>query len=272
MPTTLWQFLVDANLTVLLERDFRQVAGTIGLVGPLLHVEREVMFQCHVDQQADQPYLKLSDHFVFVAGESANRCVTKVGGPPYRDKTRPWPLSRDDKPLVFVGQFCFSQSLDIVPRLPAEVLLVFGTPLDHSVLDLQFEWQSLISDDRLVPETDIPAHDFPLPRCYGVPFRTYELPWYVMADRSRDSLFIASPLCTKIGGYPYGYQQNERYPDYLCSLGPILFSRLEEYPWLNCAEPLDERPEVEGRELMWGDCFGAHLSLLPDGRVTWFDR
>lgn len=53
--------------------------------------------------------------------------LTRIGGIPWRSAQKPWPRWTDGTPLVFLGQICFLDSLDIAPRgLPGAVLLFFG--------------------------------------------------------------------------------------------------------------------------------------------------
>ena len=89
-----------------------------------------------------------TDQVFFVAGEPAERSVTKVAGLPYRAAGVPWPLTDDGRPMTFLAQFCFDESRDLVGGLPGDVLLIFAedrqaylsNPYDSS---LCFEWYRL---------------------------------------------------------------------------------------------------------------------------------
>jgi hypothetical protein len=84
------------------------------------------------------------DVFVMAQGEPENRYATKIAGLPYRPANLGWPLDEAGDPLLFLAQFNFLDSRDIVPDLPNELLLIFiGN--DGS---LRFEWQPLGLEER----------------------------------------------------------------------------------------------------------------------------
>lgn len=54
--------------------------------------------------------------------------LTRIGGIPWREKGKPWPLDDNGIPLVFLAQICFVDSADILPcKLPGDVALIFGS-------------------------------------------------------------------------------------------------------------------------------------------------
>ena len=63
------------------------------------------------------------DVFISAQGEPANRATTKMGGLPYWPAREDWPVNEYDSFLTFVGQLCFSDSQDILPPLPGDILL-----------------------------------------------------------------------------------------------------------------------------------------------------
>ncbi len=117
-----------------------------------------------------------TDQLFFVAGEPAERSVTKVAGLPYRAAGLPWPLTDDGRPMTFLAQFCFDESRDLVGELPGDVLLIFAedrqaylpNPYDSS---LRFEWHHLGLRD-LIRAEEIPDVDWKLRPYFGVLHRT----------------------------------------------------------------------------------------------------
>ena len=107
-----------------------------------------------------------TDQVFFVAGEPAERSVTKVAGLPYRAAGLPWPLTDDGRPMTFLAQFCFDESRDLVGKRPGDVLLIFAedreaylpNPYDSS---LRFEWYPLGLRDLIraeeIPEVELEA-------------------------------------------------------------------------------------------------------------------
>lgn len=88
-----------------------------------------------------------SDVFVLGYGEGPGRCITKIGGLPYMRKDCPWPISKETgRPLSFICQFRFSESVDIVGELPGDVLLVFCYKLGYP--EWYFMWCKLGIDER----------------------------------------------------------------------------------------------------------------------------
>jgi hypothetical protein len=81
------------------------------------------------------------DIFVMADGEPPDRHVTKLGGLPYRAADASWPVRRNGLPLVFLGQFDFSDSRDLTGPLPGDVLLVFADDA-YMPENLHFEWQN----------------------------------------------------------------------------------------------------------------------------------
>ena len=52
--------------------------------------------------------------------------LTKLGGIPHRNSTKPWPVDGNNKPYTFVAKFCFMDSKDIVSnKIPDDVMLLF---------------------------------------------------------------------------------------------------------------------------------------------------
>jgi len=69
-----------------------------------------------------------ADIFVWSSTHDNERpWLTRIGGAPWRPKDKPWPTGIDGRPLVFLGQICFSDSKDLLSfELPGEVALIYG--------------------------------------------------------------------------------------------------------------------------------------------------
>jgi hypothetical protein len=162
-----------------------------------------------------------------------------------------WPTGEHGEPLRFVGQLCFADSRDILPEMPADVLLVFGD--DDALLAqperLVFEWWSL-TNAPLVSE--MPAVEDPLVPFHANLHRT---------DDWDDAIFEG----TKIGGLPQFIQD---VPDasgaFIAAIGSISVAPDREYPFVNVAEP---RGWSHENDLMIGDMGSLYLFVRPDGSV-----
>jgi hypothetical protein len=109
-------------------------------------------------------------------GNSERPWLTRIGGIPWREQGKHWPVDSDGIPLHFLGQICFVDSRDILPcDLPGDVALIFGRweegwcfPDEHEAL----EWSSLKLKE---PESSPPGWTCRLPFCYaGVVHRTVQ--------------------------------------------------------------------------------------------------
>src|SRR5258708_34273618 len=66
-----------------------------------------------------------TDVFVWARGEPEHRVGTKIAGLPYRAADKPWPLDAVGRPRLFLAQFCFPESRDLLPvSLPGDGLRV----------------------------------------------------------------------------------------------------------------------------------------------------
>ena len=193
-----------------------------------------------------------TDVMVWARGEPANRAVTKVGGLPFRPSDVAWPEDEDGKPLRFIGQLCFADSLDIVPALPGDVLLIFGDE-DALVAEserLVFEWRPLASGPLV---SEVPVVEDPL-----VPYHAH---LHRTADWD-DEIFEG----TKVGGLPKYIQD---VPDlsgtFIGTLGSIAVPDDQRYPFVNVAEP---RGKADEHDLIIGDMGSLYLFLQPDGTIA----
>lgn len=115
------------------------------------------------------------DVFIMAEGESSVRSCTKLGGLPYRPNGARWLKSkRYNRPLRFIAQFDFSDSRDIYPTLPGDVLLVFS-PDALEMEPLYFEWYPL-GLSSLVGESDVPRAEHSFFPCYGYRYRAESFP------------------------------------------------------------------------------------------------
>jgi hypothetical protein len=208
-----------------------------------------------------------TDIFVWGSGEPSRRDVTKIAGLPYWPSDRPWPASESGVPMIFLAQFNFGDSLDIVDDLPGQLLLIFdkGEAFDALELaDLHFEWIDPFSGP---PVTTAPREDeAPIAR-WGQIFRTYD--WADVAEDLNDAGIggdLAVLKGTKIGGLPSWIQSPEEGTGrYIATLGSIS-SLSDTWPFVNAKS----QPRSRGgqRDIMWGDMGNLYLFLDDDETVV----
>jgi hypothetical protein len=192
-----------------------------------------------------------TDVVVWGKGEPSNRAVSKVGGLPYRPANLPWPVDDNGSPLRFVAQLCFVDSKAVVPKLPGDILLVFGDDdaLIYENERLVFEWWQLASGSLVA---EVPASEDVLTPCYGVLHRTF--------DRD-DSIFEG----TKIGGLPRFIQDvPECSGTFIAALGSISVDSEQRHPFVNRSQP---RGWSREKDLEIGDMGSLYLFLNSDGSV-----
>jgi Domain of unknown function (DUF1963) len=220
-----------------------------------------------------------TDVFVFGKGEAASRGTTKVGGLPFLPATSKWPVGPSGKPMDFVGQFCFCDSMDMLPELPAQVLLIFadgvlGDEWTDEEDGLHFEWVQ-IGERNLVSLNQIPEQRWKILPCYGVRHRSVD---YVGVTDELDD--YKQPWCidifegTKIGGTPRFIQGEEDVGgQFLCALGSIQPEPEKPFPFVKVGEPFDywapKNKDERDRFLMWGDVGSLYLFLQSDGSIRW---
>lgn len=149
--------------------------------------------------------------------------LTRIGGLPWRERGKPWPMHADGVPLTFLGQICFADSKDILPfELPGEVALIFGThrtgwvSIDGGVL----EWAARELEDPEEYTVDAPmSWNVQLPFAFhGVMHRTVQYadpkafePAFEAVGYEKGGWGISSIQATQIGryasipqGWPFG--------------------------------------------------------------------
>jgi uncharacterized protein YwqG len=163
------------------------------------------------------------DVFVWGEGEPEKPYLTKIGGVPYLPKT--WAWLRDDtsgEPYIFLAQFCFVDSKDVLPiPVPCDVLLLFvkhdcwdGKYLScNKPEDLAFGWIQIkdqpLWDQQAMKENGCRSVEMSY---FGVIHRTRDYGYYgqsVEIDSKLKAQSISKPyviqamIGTKIGGNPY---------------------------------------------------------------------
>lgn len=228
-----------------------------------------------------------TDVFVWNRGEAPRREVTKIGGLPYREAGRPWPVAPSGTPLNFVAQFCFVDSRDLVPAQVGDLLLVFAEGKrwewkdsegwnfkwgdnDDTVSAVAFEWVS-IGDYPLVTNRAIPTTGWRILPCYAAIHRAWDYPdvdGFMYPGIAENIPTITE--ATKIGGLPAWIQHDEELPgEFLCSLGSIFPKITEPYPYINWPEPISYDTWRESGPLMLGDVGMMYLFANSYGDIRW---
>jgi hypothetical protein len=197
-----------------------------------------------------------TDVFVFGNGEPNNPCCTKIGGVPFWPTGKKWPINAVGTPMGFIAQFCFSDSKDLFPEMPGDLLLVFANgsykkrwmPDEQS--DLHFEWVK-IPQTTPIMASDVPDTSWKLLPFYGEIHRTADFltggfaepKWWsvlmkhsksigefwsgltarrVLEKRYHQSWSIPVIEGTKIGGIPRWIQNADKMPGrFLCALSSV---------------------------------------------------
>lgn len=232
-----------------------------------------------------------ADVFVWNFGEPENRSTTKTGGLPYWPKNRPWPTNPDREPLIFLAQFNFKDSTDLVGETPGDILLLFLDPSTDSFSlwpedKLSFFWQDVEDSPALVKPPDLPKQECGIAPCWGSLFRTHE--WGDMYSLDEEVLFEIQELlvyeATKIGGEPLFIQEEpENLPGrHLCTLASLNPGRDEEkpYPFINTERSFEELEadwdkgigvdtSVETGFAMFGDGGSLYIFMDEKGRLSY---
>lgn len=74
-----------------------------------------------------------ADAMVWSVGEGPDPRATRIGGAPIWPKAKPWPKSRQGDPMQFFFQINFSDSTDLVPGLPGDILTVLWEQGEESI-------------------------------------------------------------------------------------------------------------------------------------------
>ncbi len=220
------------------------------------------------------------DIFVMSKGEPENRFATKIGGIPYRPRDLPWPQGPNGRPLAMIAQINFTNSTDIVGKLPGDLLLVFGDDSEGIVEPFHIEWQSL-GMENLIRPTDIPSDCIKIAPCFGNRCRMMSFPDAVQKSDSNYPIcrgkdvwspyWIPQFQATQIGRAPFGIQEGDysETEHHLCTISSVQPDKRRPYPWVNVPEPLCREGEWPdpGDELMIGDLGCIYILINDDGKL-----
>lgn len=179
---------IDLSISITSLAKLRATGAEISVMLPSSPSDMALVEQLR--EEADQYLSRFArvptDAIVWQAGESERREVTKIGGIPYREADKLWPLGFSGTPLNFVAQICFADSRDLYPSLPGDVLLIFAGGRNKLSLvndtpfyeidwgnSLVFEWIS-IGNFPLITAAEIPQMPWQLMPCYGILHRTWD--------------------------------------------------------------------------------------------------
>lgn len=168
------------------------------------------------------------DQMLFAVGEGPDPRATRIGGAPIWPSKRPWPVSPTGEPMRFFFQINFSDSTDIVPGLPGDILTVLTDRGEESVCRTEEEDASTPAIGLLHPMPR-PGHriqaywlhnEEPLRRiedeavrcelgamhAHLVRMPEWLLPPDAESERAFDLHGFGGTECSKIGGVPHWIQ------------------------------------------------------------------
>lgn len=209
--------------------------------------------------------------------------LTKLGGTPHRESTKPWP-SKDGKPCTFVAQFCFADSRDILSRnLPGDVLLVFFKDANSLYDDsIHIEWSEIELDSPL-NAIECPSPEFAVPQLSGHIYRSNEYPesWEVFEQAGHYQYYLfPTTQSTKIGRETFFTQNDPRRPgeEFLCALNsvhPTTYPSGAKWPFIGL-ETLPDDWDKPDDDYGWGkyrmtfaDVGCMYFLIDEQGVVTW---
>jgi hypothetical protein len=207
--------------------------------------------------------------------------LTKLGGVPHRESTKPWPTDAGGEPYTFVAQYCFADSRDIVSKkIPGDVMLIFFRDA-KSVYDpeaIHVEWSSMELNTPLTAK-ECPAPSFVVPQLSGHIFRTNEYP------ESRDVFeqeghykcyLFPTTQASKIGREAFAIQHDVREPgeELLCTLNSLSPSQAK-WPYIDLETLPDDwdeprKPFGWGKyRMMFADVGCLFFVIDEQGNVRW---
>lgn len=181
-----------------------------------------------------------TDAFVFGLGEPPRRDTTKIGGLAYWPKGRHWPTNSDGFAYRYFGQVCFADSRDLMPNLPADVLLIFVGERDDWMwlpMDIHFEWLPVGLADLI--ESNPTPNAFESGPFFGAIHRTADYP-DAEAVRDAELCDLLSTLsATKIGGVAHRVQETlDTTGELLVQVASIQPAFDEPFAFVNRAAPI----------------------------------
>jgi hypothetical protein len=212
------------------------------------------------------------DWFVWAQAPALAPFLTRLGGVPHREATRPWPRTEDGQPFTFVGQFCFLDSHDILASdLPGTVLLVFVRD-EHGFFygenGIVLEWSELKLASPMTA-AQVPPPSLRVPSLSGVIHRTVDYPdlWLSDADPFALEGHQQSELFSCTQGIKIGTSapsQEELFPDgeLWCVLSSIKLADWWPLVDREAAFPSDQQCPV-----FFGDAGSVYIGCDDDGRV-----
>jgi hypothetical protein len=243
------------------------------------------------------------DVFAWKWGPPPHPALTKIGGVPYRPADRPWPLDEHGKPMGYIIQMNFSESLDILPALPGNLLIIFAQESfdgeekyhDYMFPDVVMEWYNIEEIGQPMKTairtgiTYVPLHGL-IYRGRDFPLRDESYLTQMRPDGQKlwEEVSMDNPIYeypgefdghppavfgeTKIGGYPDWYQGHDcgvnHQGEFLCQIVSHMFSEVVQY--------IDQPETVKTYQdfSMHGQSFSVHgggsLYLFLDGtRIHW---
>jgi hypothetical protein len=240
----------------------RKFFNTTSIASPLDIVLRE-RFLRELGSEIDLGPSVACDALLFGYEEQPRRELTIVGGAPYWLSNRPWPVGSDGEPMEFVAQFSFTDSTDLVPDLPGELLSVFVSQAGIETGELRVEWQFVEEGAELISPEDVPQVAQPLVAtpAFAALCRIQEYPHarpkkdslsfdfghYVPRNYSTkirdgaDSWKYLPTVCgSKIGGAPWYFTESppETTGRFLCALHSLRHPVDVPWPFLNVEDPL----------------------------------
>lgn len=291
-----WWALIERNKSD--EPSFPNIyCGT--LQGTLGH-DRFVRMACQL-----LPHLRVVpvESFLWSRGEPSAPWHTKIGGVPYRDASRPWPVNKEGTPLEFLAQVFITQSSILTKSrdFPGDVLLLFA---DGDVVDLSidvpddffvFEWvkvgevSSLLAKKNLRGDwlmTSVVCHSHLFPTLevqqfiesdfdtivYSKAWEEWGLGEFAQIDEDR----VGKVRCCKIAGLPLRGQETVKnvscesgehtFLFAIKSVGPT-FDRI--FPWLNVAEPISvDEAWSEDNEMMFYANIAINVFLDQSDKIV----
>lgn len=191
-----------------------------------------------------------TDVFLWSVCELSSGPITRIGGSPFRDPSKPWPTAKrkglreklgSKRPLPFLGQISFMDSKDLVPAdLPGDVLCIYGDWYGQYRLDtesLVFEWVTVDQGedtDHFYSPT-LPQWSF---CAEGVIHRTVSYPdcYDMLCDLDVSSPYTLNCFqATSIGQHAH-FIQGE--PDSMDTLVATFssFQATDRWPFVNCPD------------------------------------
>jgi len=245
-----------------------------------------------IDDEKGHP----TDVFAWAWGESSNVAQTRIGGVPFLPTRYDWPMDGKERPMHFIAQFNFSDSLDLVPALPGDVLLIFVPQYYFDVDDidpddptetiyLEVENAHFLfahsDSDAVYSAAEMPSTNSQLWPLHGQILRSTDRPdvydEYVAPHNSQvGGMFVDPPavLCaSKIGGCPTWVQEE---PDneslngsetFLCQLISDRSDLFNCNPYSGYPAPFSEDFESRNKTLVIADMGTMYIYWNGDNIV-----